>query len=61
VITGFHTGDVDCANALRTLASLWPMFRAQMAENRPLPDVWPNYFVAAARITVGSACYTCLV
>lgn len=36
--------------ALRTLARLLPMFRAPKPAEKPAnyPDVWPNYFVAAA-------------
>jgi len=36
--------------ALRSLARILPMFRQPKPDEKPLdfPDVWPNYFVAAA-------------
>jgi 1,4-dihydroxy-2-naphthoate octaprenyltransferase len=51
VITGFFTPVMLIVLwALRTLARLWPMFRAPKPAEKPAdyPDVWPNYFVAAA-------------
>jgi 1,4-dihydroxy-2-naphthoate polyprenyltransferase len=36
--------------AIRSLARIWPMFLAPKPAEKPVdfPDVWPNYFVAAA-------------
>ena len=36
--------------ALRTLRKIFPMFLAPKPDEKPagFPDVWPNYFVAAA-------------
>jgi 1,4-dihydroxy-2-naphthoate octaprenyltransferase len=36
--------------ALRTFARIYPMFKAPKPDEKPqdYPDVWPNYFVAAA-------------
>ena len=53
VITGFFTPVMLIVLvALRTLAKVWPMFRAPKPAEKPAdyPDVWPNYFVAAAFI-----------
>jgi 1,4-dihydroxy-2-naphthoate octaprenyltransferase len=53
VITGFFTPVMLIVLvALRTLARVWPMFRAPKPAEKPAgyPDVWPNYFVAAAFI-----------
>jgi 1,4-dihydroxy-2-naphthoate octaprenyltransferase len=38
--------------ALPTLRRIWPMFKAPKPAEKPadFPDVWPNYFVAAAFI-----------
>jgi len=51
VITGFFTPVMLIVLvALRTLARVWPMFRGPKPAEKPAnyPDVWPNYFVAAA-------------
>jgi 1,4-dihydroxy-2-naphthoate octaprenyltransferase len=53
VITGFFTPVMLIVLvALRTLKRVWPMFRAPKPAEKPAdyPDVWPNYFVAAAFI-----------
>jgi 1,4-dihydroxy-2-naphthoate octaprenyltransferase len=36
--------------ALRSFAHVWPIFRQPKPAEKPanFPDVWPNYFVAAA-------------
>jgi 1,4-dihydroxy-2-naphthoate polyprenyltransferase len=36
--------------AVRNLIQIWPMFRQPKPAEKPadFPDVWPNYFVAAA-------------
>jgi 1,4-dihydroxy-2-naphthoate octaprenyltransferase len=38
--------------AIPTLRKIWPMFSAPKPAEKPAdyPDVWPNYFVAAAFI-----------
>jgi 1,4-dihydroxy-2-naphthoate polyprenyltransferase len=51
VLTGFFTPVMLIVIlGLRTFFQLFPMFRAPKPEEKPAdyPDVWPNYFVAAA-------------
>lgn len=51
VITGFFTPVMLVVwLALRTFFEILPMFRQPKPEEKPadFPDVWPNYFVAAA-------------
>jgi 1,4-dihydroxy-2-naphthoate polyprenyltransferase len=53
VITGFFTPIMAAVVlAIPTLRKIWPMFKAPKPEEKPAdyPDVWPNYFVAAAFI-----------
>jgi 1,4-dihydroxy-2-naphthoate octaprenyltransferase len=53
VATGFFTPVMLIVLlALRTFARVLPMFRAPKPAEKPVdyPDVWPNYFVAAAFI-----------
>jgi len=53
VITGFYTlAMAAVVLAIPTLRKIWPMFRAPKPVEKPAdyPDVWPNYFVAAAFI-----------
>ena len=50
-ITGFFTPVMLVVFlALRALARIYPMFKAPKPAEKPadFPDVWPNYFVAAA-------------
>lgn len=51
VLTGFFTPVMlIVVLAFRTFLELFPMFRKPKPEEKPedYPDVWPNYFVAAA-------------
>jgi 1,4-dihydroxy-2-naphthoate octaprenyltransferase len=51
ILTGFFTPVMLVVLwALRTFAQVWPMFKAPKPDEKPAnyPDVWPNYFVAAA-------------
>ena len=51
VVTGFYTPIMlIVVLALRTLRQIWSMFKAPKPAEKPAdyPDVWPNYFVAAA-------------
>jgi 1,4-dihydroxy-2-naphthoate octaprenyltransferase len=51
VVTGFFTPVMLIVIlGLRTFFQLFPMFRSPKPEEKPAdyPDVWPNYFVAAA-------------
>lgn len=51
VITGFfHWVMLLVFFALRSLIKIFPMFKAPKPDEKPadFPDVWPNYFVAAA-------------
>jgi len=53
VITGYYTPIMAVVVlAIPTLRKIWPMFKAPKPEEKPAdyPDVWPNYFVAAAFI-----------
>jgi 1,4-dihydroxy-2-naphthoate octaprenyltransferase len=53
VIMGFYTLVMAAVVlAIPTLRKIWPMFGAPKPEEKPAdyPDVWPNYFVAAAFI-----------
>ena len=53
VITGYYTPVMAAVVlAIPTLRKIWPMFKAPKPEEKPAdyPDVWPNYFVAAAFI-----------
>ena len=53
VITGFYTlAMAAVVLAIPTLRKIWPMFSAPKPAEKPAdyPDVWPNYFVAAAFI-----------
>ena len=53
VITGFYTLVMAAVVlAIPTLRKIWPMFRNPKPAEKPAdyPDVWPNYFVAAAFI-----------
>jgi 1,4-dihydroxy-2-naphthoate octaprenyltransferase len=51
ILVGFYTPVMLLVLlALRTLRQIWPMFKAPRPAEKPAdyPDVWPNYFVAAA-------------
>jgi 1,4-dihydroxy-2-naphthoate octaprenyltransferase len=53
VLTGFYTLVMAAVVlAIPTLRKIWPMFGAPKPDEKPAdyPDVWPNYFVAAAFI-----------
>jgi len=53
VITGYYTLVMAAVVlAIPTLRKIWPMFSAPKPAEKPAdyPDVWPNYFVAAAFI-----------
>jgi 1,4-dihydroxy-2-naphthoate octaprenyltransferase len=53
VITGFYTPIMAAVVlAIPTLRKIWPMFKGPKPAEKPAdyPDVWPNYFVAAAFI-----------
>jgi 1,4-dihydroxy-2-naphthoate polyprenyltransferase len=53
VIMGFYTLVMAAVVlAIPTLSKTWPMFRGPKPAEKPAdyPDVWPNYFVAAAFI-----------
>jgi 1,4-dihydroxy-2-naphthoate octaprenyltransferase len=53
VLTGFYTLVMAAVVlAIPTLRKIWPMFGAPKPAEKPAdyPDVWPNYFVAAAFI-----------
>jgi amino acid transporter len=53
VITGYYTLVMAAVVlAIPTLRKIWPMFKAPKPPEKPAeyPDVWPNYFVAAAFI-----------
>jgi len=53
VIMGYYTLIMAAVVlAIPTLRKIWPMFKAPKPEEKPAdyPDVWPNYFVAAAFI-----------
>jgi 1,4-dihydroxy-2-naphthoate octaprenyltransferase len=53
VITGYYTLIMAAVVlALPTLRKIWPMFKTPKPVDKPAdyPDVWPNYFVAAAFI-----------
>jgi 1,4-dihydroxy-2-naphthoate octaprenyltransferase len=53
VITGYYTLVMAAVVlAIPTLRKIWPMFKAPKPQEKPAdyPDVWPNYFVAAAFI-----------
>ncbi len=51
VVTGFFTPVMlIVALTLKVFIDIWPMFQAPKPTEKPedYPDVWPNYFVAAA-------------
>jgi 1,4-dihydroxy-2-naphthoate octaprenyltransferase len=51
VIMGFYTLVMAAVLlSIPTLRKIWPMFGAPKPSEKPadFPDVWPNYFVAAA-------------
>ncbi|MBC8508605.1 MAG: prenyltransferase [Anaerolineales bacterium] len=51
VVTGFFTPVMlIVVLTLKTFIEIWPMFQAPKPAEKPadFPDVWPNYFVAAA-------------
>jgi 1,4-dihydroxy-2-naphthoate octaprenyltransferase len=51
LIMGFYTLVMAAVVlAIPTLRRIWPMFRSPKPNEKPadFPDVWPNYFVAAA-------------
>ena len=51
IMTGFFTAVMlVVVLSLQVLFQIWPMFQAPKPEEKPddFPDVWPNYFVAAA-------------
>jgi len=51
IVTGFFTPVVAIViGAVRTLRRIFPMFKAPKPAEKPadFPEVWPNYFVAAA-------------
>ncbi len=51
ILTGFFTAVMlVVVLSLQVLFQIWPMFQAPKPEEKPddFPDVWPNYFVAAA-------------
>jgi 1,4-dihydroxy-2-naphthoate octaprenyltransferase len=53
VITGYYTLVMAAVVlAIPTFHKIWPMFKAPKPIEKPAdyPDVWPNYFVAAAFI-----------
>jgi 1,4-dihydroxy-2-naphthoate octaprenyltransferase len=53
VITGYYTLVMAAVVlAIPTLRRIWPMFAGPKPAEKPAdyPDVWPNYFVAAAFI-----------
>ncbi len=53
VITGFYTLVMAAVVlAIPTLRKIWPMFKSPKPDEKPAdyPEVWPNYFVAAAFI-----------
>ncbi len=53
VITGYYTLVMAAVVlAIPTLRKIWPMFKAPKPAEKPAdyPEVWPNYFVAAAFI-----------
>ncbi len=53
VLTGFYTLVMAAVVlAIPTLRKIWPMFKASKPAEKPAdyPEVWPNYFVAAAFI-----------
>ena len=53
VIMGYYTlVMVAVVLAIPTLRKIWPMFKGPKPDEKPAdyPDVWPNYFVAAAFI-----------
>ena len=53
VLSGFYTLVMAAVVlAIPTLRKIWPMFKAPKPAEKPAdyPDVWPNYFVAAAFI-----------
>ena len=53
LVMGFYTLVMAAVVlAIPTLRRIWPMFRAPKPDEKPAdyPDVWPNYFVAAAFI-----------
>ncbi len=53
VLTGYYTLVMAAVVlAIPTLRRIWPMFKAPKPVEKPseYPDVWPNYFVAAAFI-----------
>lgn len=53
IIAGFYTPVLLLVLlAIPTLRRIWPMFKAPKPAEKPagFPDVWPNYFVAAAFI-----------
>jgi 1,4-dihydroxy-2-naphthoate polyprenyltransferase len=53
VLNGYYTLVMAAVVlAIPTMRKIWPMFSAPKPEEKPAdyPDVWPNYFVAAAFI-----------
>ncbi len=53
VLMGFYTLVMAAVVlAIPTLRKIWPMFKAPKPDEKPAdyPEVWPNYFVAAAFI-----------
>ncbi len=53
LITGYYTLLMAAVLlAIPTMRRIWPMFKAPKPDEKPegYPDVWPNYFVAAAFI-----------
>lgn len=51
VVTGFFTPlPLVALLAVPTLLQIWPLFRQPKPDEKPadFPEVWPNYFVAAA-------------
>jgi 1,4-dihydroxy-2-naphthoate octaprenyltransferase len=51
VLTGYYSLVMAAVVlAIPTLRKIWPMFRAPKPTEKPadFPEVWPNYFVAAA-------------
>ncbi|NJD57902.1 MAG: prenyltransferase [Anaerolineales bacterium] len=53
VLNGYYTLVMAAVLlAIPTMRKIWPMFKAPKPDEKPAdyPDVWPNYFVAAAFI-----------
>jgi 1,4-dihydroxy-2-naphthoate octaprenyltransferase len=53
VLSGYYTLVMAAVIlAIPTMSKIWPMFKAPKPDEKPAdyPDVWPNYFVAAAFI-----------